>query len=391
MSPTLTRRNLIYSAFTGAFALAGGIATAARPKGKTLRVYFGTYTNTAGASKGVYLYDLDLTTGALTDTGLTAMTPNPSFLALAPNRRHLYAVNEIQNYGGKMTGSVTAFAIDPKTGALAELNTQASQGTDPCHIRVDAGGKNALVANYSSGSVAVLPIQADGKLAPYSAVAQHSGSSADKSRQEGPHAHSIYTDASGKFVLACDLGTDKVYVSHYDAKNGTLKPNEIAAADLPPGSGPRHLTQSADRRFVYVISEMLNTVTAFAWNEKTGEMKTIQSVPTLPADFPGHSTTAEIALSPNGKFLYASNRGHDSLAIFAVNAATGLLTAVGHQSTLGKTPRSFAIAPGGKFLLAANQDTNNVVVFRVNPQDGLLVPTGVAAQIPAPVSVLFAP
>ena len=391
MSNSITRRQMITTLIAGAAALEGGGMALAKPKGKTVRVYFGTYTNTPAASKGIYLYDLDLTTGALTDTNLTAMTPNPSFLAIAPNRKFLYAVNETQSYGGKMTGSVTAFSIDAKTGKLAELNSQASMGTDPCHLVVDAKGENVLVANYSSGSVAVLPIGADGKLAPHSSVAQHSGSSANAGRQEGAHAHSIYSDASGRYVLSCDLGTDKVYVYHYDAKQGKITPNDFAAATLPPGSGPRHLVFSANRRYLYVINEMLSTVTAFEWNEKTGEMKPVQSVSTLPADFHDESTTAEIALSPNGKFLYASNRGHDSLAIFAVNAQTGLLHSVGWQSTQGKTPRSFALDSTGTFLIAANQNTDNVVVFRVAPETGLLTQVGPAASIPAPVCVLFAP
>jgi 6-phosphogluconolactonase len=391
MSIFFTRRNFIQAVLAGGATLICAAPLSAKPKGKTVRVYFGTYTNTPGASKGIYLYDLDLTTGALTDTGLTAMTPNPSFLAIAPNRKHLYAVNEIGEYGGKMSGSVTGFAINSKTGGLTLLNTQASMGTDPCHIRIDAEGRNALVANYSSGSNAVLPIGADGKLAPHSSVAQHTGSSVDRNRQEGPHAHSIYTDASGKFALSCDLGTDKIYVYRYDAKQGKLTPNDFAAATVPPGSGPRHLALSASRRFVYAVNEMLSTVTAFEWNEKTGELITIQSIPTLPADFTGHSTTAEIALSPNGKFLYASNRGHDSLAIFSVNPQTGLLHSVAWQSTLGKTPRSFAIEPTGNFLVAANQDSDSVATFRIAPDTGLLSPLGALISIPAPVCVLFAP
>ena len=391
MSKIFTRRNFICAVLTGGAALVSVPSLSAKPKGKTVRVYIGTYTNTPGASKGIYLYDLDLTTGALTDTGLTAMTPNPSFLAIAPNRKYLYAVNEIQNYGGGMTGSVTGFAINAKTGALKEINHQASMGTDPCHIQIDAAGKNALVANYSSGSDAVLPIGADGKLAPHSSVAQHTGSSADASRQEGPHAHSIYTDATGKFALSCDLGTDKIYVYHYDAKQGRLTANDFASAAVPPGSGPRHLAFAANRRFVYAINEMLSTVTAFEWNEKTGELATIQSVPTLPADFTGHSTTAEIAISPNGKFLYASNRGHDSIAIFSVNPTTGLLHSVGWQSTQGKTPRSFALDPTGNFLIAANQNTDSVATYRIAPETGLLTPIGPLVSIPAPVCVLFAP
>ena len=380
---------MITALIAGAAALESGGMALAKPKGKTVRVYFGTYTQ--GASKGIYLYDLDLTTGALTDTGLTAMTPNPSFLAIAPNRKTLYAVNETQSYGGKMTGSVSAFSVDAKTGALTLLNAQASMGTDPCHVVVDSSGKNVLVANYSSGSVAVFPIEAGGKLAPHSAAAQHSGSSANAGRQEGPHAHSIYNDASGHYVLSCDLGTDKVYVYRYNANLRPLTPNDFAAATLPPGSGPRHLAFSANRRLVYVVSEMLSTVTAFEWNEKTGEMRPAQSISTLPADFHAESTTAEIALSPNGKFLYVSNRGHDSLAIFAVNAQTGLLRSVGWQPTQGKTPRSFAIDSTGTFLIAANQSTNNVVIFRIAPDTGLLTQIGPATAIPAPVCVLFAP
>ena len=389
MPALLTRRHLFYALITGAAALPLTNAALARPKGKSVLVYFGTYTN--GKSKGIYLYNLDAKTGALTDTGLTAMTPNPSFLAIAPNRKFLYAVNEIGSFNGKEDGSVTAFAIDAKTGGLTALNTEPSAGTYPCHIQADARGEHVLVANYGSGSVASLPILTDGKLAAPVSISQHTGSSADKSRQEGPHAHSVYTDATGRFALAADLGTDKIYVYKYDAKQGKLTPNEFASADLPPGSGPRHLAEAADHRYLYAINEMLNTVAVFEWNEKRGELKTIQSVPTLPADFHAASTTAEIFLTPNGRFLYASNRGHNSLAIFRVAAKTGLLHSVGWQSVQGKTPRSFAIDPTGNILIVANQDTDNVVTFHINPETGALTPTGNEIAIPAPVCVLFAP
>ena len=387
MSKPITRRDLIYTMLAGTAALQSADAAFAAPKGKTVRVYIGTYTN--GASKGIYLYHLDTATGILTDTGIVIQAANPSFLALHPNRKFLYAVNEVENFGGKPEGAVTAFAVDAKTGALKMLNQQGSMGTSPCHLSVDAKGENVLTANYSSGSLAVLPIGADGKLAPHSAIIQHTGSSADTNRQTGPHAHSIYTEASGRFALAADLGTDKIYVYHYDAKHGKLTPNAFAAADLPPGSGPRHLAFSANRRCIYAISEMFSTVTVFEWNEKTGELETVQSVSTLPADFHGVSTTAEIALTPDGKFLYASNRGHDSLAIYSVNSQTGLLHSVGWQSTQGKTPRHFVIDPAGTLLLAANQDSDTVVVFRLAPETGLLTPTGSVAHIPAPVCVLL--
>ena len=260
-------------------------------------------------------------------------------------------------FNGKKGGGVSALAIDPASGKLTLLNQQSSVGSGPCHLTVDRAGKNVLVANYGSGSVACLPIQADGTLSAASSFIQHEGKSADASRQEGPHAHSINLDQANRFALVADLGLDQVRVYQFDAEKGELTPNDPPFATVAPGSGPRHLAFHPDGRFAYVISEMANTVTAFDYDAAKGTLTGIQTISTLPADFHGKSYTAEVQVHPSGKFVYGSNRGHDSIAIFAVDPATGKLTAAGHQSTLGKNPRNFALDPTGHYLLAENQDS----------------------------------
>ncbi len=348
-----------------------------------VRVYVGTYTD--GASKGIYTLDLDLASGALTPAGVPTAAANPSFLALHPSGRFLYAVNEVGDFGGAKTGAVSAFAVDPTTGGLTLLNQQASGGDGPCHLSLDAEGRHVLVANYDGGSVAVLPIGADGRLGAATSIVKHRGSGPNKERQEAPHAHSIDLDAAGRFALVSDLGTDRVLVYRFDPARGTLTPNAPAAARLAPGSGPRHFTLHPDGRHGYAIDELKSTVTAFTYDGTNGTLEEIQTVPTLPAGFTGANDTAEVAVSPDGKFLYGSNRGHDSLAIFAIDAETGRLTLVGHQPTLGKTPRHFAIDPTGSYLLVANQDSGSIVVFRIDRASGRLTAVGSPASVPKPV------
>ncbi len=353
-------------------------------------VYVGTYTG--GKSKGIYLFHLDMASGKLTAVGLAAETTNPSFLAIHPGRRFLYAVNEIENFDGKKSGAVSAFAIDPETGHLTLLNRQPSGGAGPCHLVVDKQGKNVLVANYGSGSVAVLPIQADGRLGPPTSTIQHSGSSVNPQRQEGPHAHSINLDAANRHALAADLGLDKVFIYRFDADRGTLSPNDPPFAAVAPGAGPRHFAFHPNGRTAYVINEMGMTVTVFSYDAGTGALKTLQTISTLPEGAHGENySTAEVQVSPNGKFLYGSNRGHDSIAIFQIDPHTGLLTYVGNEPTQGKTPRNFGIDPTGTYLLAANQDSNTIVVFRIDPQTGRLTPTGNTAEVPMPVCVKMMP
>jgi 6-phosphogluconolactonase len=350
-------------------------------------VYIGTYTQ--GKSKGIYLFRMDPASGQLTPAGLAAETVNPSFLAIAPNHRFLYAVNEIGEFGGTSSGAVSAFAIEPTTGKLTLLNQESSRGSGPCHLIVDRQGKNVLVANYGGGSVAVLPIRPDGRLGPATAFIQHQGSSVNPQRQKEPHAHSMNLDAANRFAFAADLGLDKVLIYRFDPNQGTLAPNDPAAAAVAPGAGPRHFAFHPSGRWAYVINEIDSTVTAFSYDAKTGALKSVQTISTLPERFTGNSSTAEIQVHPSGKFLYGSNRGDDSLAIFRIDPDTGRLTSVGRQPTQGKTPRGFGIDPTGTFLLAANQDSDSVVVFRIDPETGELRPTGQVVEVPKPVCVQF--
>jgi 6-phosphogluconolactonase len=359
------------------------------PNAGRLWVYVGTYTD--GKGRGIYLLEMDPATGTLTPRGLAAEATNPSFLAVHPSRKFLYAVSEVGESGGRKGGAVRAFALDAKTGALTPLNQQSSGGSGPCYVTVDREGRNVLAANYGGGSVAVLPIGEDGRLGAASAFVQHRGSGTNPRRQEGPHAHSINLDPANRFAVAADLGLDKLLVHRFDASKGTLTPNDPPATSVAPGAGPRHFAFHPDGRHAYVINEMACTVTAFDYNPERGVLTELQTVSTLPEGVkPGYST-AEVQVHPSGKFVYGSNRGHDSIAIFAVDPSSGRLTPVGHQPTQGKTPRNFAIDPSGSFLLAENQDSGTIVVFRIDPQTGRLSPTGQTVEVPAPVCVKFVP
>jgi 6-phosphogluconolactonase len=287
-------------------------------------------------------------------------------------------------------GAVSAFAIDAATGGLTFLNQQASGGAAPCHLSIDKTGHHVLVANYGGGSVAVLPIQQDGRLGAATALVRHQGSSVNKERQQGPHAHAIDVDAANRHVLAADLGLDKLLVYRFDPSKGTLTPEETKAGKTSPGAGPRHFAFHPSGRFVYVINELDSTVTVFGYGAEQASLTAIQSVPTLPSGFTGTSATAEVVLSPDGRFLYGSNRGHDSLAIFAIDSGDGKLTAVGHEPTRGKKPRNFAIDPTGAYLLAANQDSDSIAVFRIDPATGRLSAVGDPVHAPRPVCITFA-
>ena len=368
---------------------AGGSAQPMNPTDKL--VYIGTNTGNGSKSQGIYLYRFSEATGKLTPLGLAAKSDNPGFLALDPTHRYLYSVNEIGDYQGKTTGSLSAFAIDRPTGKLTPLNIVDSGGSGPTHLAVDKTGGWVLAANYGAGSVALFPILADGRLGKARVVLPHTGHSVNPERQKEPHAHSIYVSPDNRFVVSADLGTDQIYVYRFDASTGTLTPNQPPYATVAPGSGPRHFAFSANSKFAYVIQEMASTITAFSYDAEHGHLKSLQMLSTLPADFKGSSTCAEIFIHPNGKFLYGSNRGHDSIAVFSIDPIKGTLAPVEYVSTQGKTPRNFGIDPTGRYLIAANQDSNSLVVFRIDPNTGRLTPTGQKEETPTPICVVFEP
>ena len=383
-----TRKILLAVALVTVLLLAAQMTSAAAPKGKYF-VYVGTYTEEGSKSKGIYAYRFDATTSELSPIGLVAETINPSFLAVHPNHRFLYAVNEVGHYKGESSGAVSAFAIDHATGKLTLLNEVPSGGADPCYITLDQRGKYVLIANYTGGSVATFPVLKDGRLGEASAFVQHSGHGTNPERQEGPHAHSIDLSPDNHFALVDDLGLDDVFSYRFDAARGSLSSKNPNLARLDPGAGPRHLAFHPNGKFAYVISEMQATVTVFAYEPKSGALRSLQTVSTLPKDFTGYKEDAEIEVHPSGKFLYASNRGHDSIAVFAIDESKGTLTPVDYVPTGGKTPRSFEIDPSGSLLFAANEKSNNIVIFRIDARSGRLTPSGKVLEESEPVCVKF--
>lgn len=363
-------------------------------------VLVGTYTHKT-ASKGIYAFSYDTDTGKLTAKGVAAETANPSFVAIHPSGKYAYAVNET----GKQS-TVSAFALDAQTGQLTLLNQLPALGEDPCYISFDKTGKFVLIANYTSGSVAVFPILPDGKLGEHTAALTNAGTlGPNKERQEGPHAHWIELSAHNRYAYVADLGLDRVLIYKFDAAKGTLtpggasppaataaagsaKPNDAFSAALSPGTGPRHVAFSSAGNFMYVLGEVKSTVTVFA-SDSNESYRAIQTISTLPAGFSGRNDTAEIAMHPNGKWLYASNRGNDTIAVFEVEPGKGTLRLVADVPTGGQEPRHFAIDPAGKYLLAENQNSDTIVSFRIDPASGKLTPTGDVAQVPAPVCLAF--
>lgn len=352
------------------------------------RVFIGTYTR--GESKGVYVAEFDPTDGALALTGETGEARNPTFLALHPSGRTLYAANETADFDGQPGGGVSAYAIDPASGALSLLGSQLARGSAPCHLITDPSGRCVLLANYSSGSVAVLPILEDGRLGAASCVIQHQGRGPDPSRQQGPHAHSINLDPTGRYALACDLGLDQVLVYRFDPAAATLSPHDPPYASTHPAAGPRHLAFSPNGRFCYVINELDNTLISYAWNADAGTLTKVETQSTLPADWTGTSYCADVHVHPNGRFVYGSNRGHHSLAVFATDPETGALSPIEIVSCGGDWPRNFAIDPSGQWLLAANERSDDIVTFAIDTATGRLTPAGPVCRVPAPVCVLFA-
>lgn len=348
-------------------------------------VYIGTYTT--GESEGIYIYRMNPSSGILEFTGKATGVDNPSFLSIDTQKQYLYAVNEVGDFAGKPSGAVSAFAIDQKTGELTYLNKQPSHGASPCHLSVDKTDKFVLVANYGGGSVSVFPIEDDGKLGEATDVVQHHGSSVNLKRQKVPHAHSVTIGSSNRYAFVADLGLDKIMIYQLELIRGKLKPNDKPWVKVKAGAGPRHFAFHPNDKYAYVINELDSTLTRFTYDRASGVLSEIENVSTLPEDFEGTNYCADVHVLPSGKFVYGSNRGHDSIVIFKIDQTTGKLDYVDHESTQGKNPRNFAISPNGNFLFVANQDTNNIVAFRIDQETGVLTPTGQVTEVATPVCI----
>ncbi len=380
---------LLLAAITGLAPNLSGAETKLSPD-DTL-VYVGTYTGPK--SQGIYAFRLKSVAGepALEPLGLAAEATQPAFLELDSKRRRLFAVNESGTFEGQPTGSISSFSVDATTGKLTRLSERASGGAGPCHLLLDRTGRNILVANYSAGTVAVLPVLDDGRLGEATSIMRHSGRSVNPQRQTEPHAHAVTLDPAERFLFVCDLGIDKVMIYRFDAQRHTLTPHEPAFVTLPPGAGPRHMAFRPDGKFAYVLSELASTVTVFAYDAAAGRLTRVESLTTLPAGFTGKTSTAEIAVHSSGKYLYASNRGHDSLAIFTIDSTRGTLRSLGTQSTGGRTPRHFGLDPTGTIVALGNQNSDTIVLARLDPQTGRLTPSPHVAAAPSPVCLVFLP
>jgi 6-phosphogluconolactonase len=365
--------------------LAGGMLFAARSSQEYL-VYIGTYTGPK--SKGIYGLRFDPGKGRLQEVGLVGEVPQPSFLTFDRNRRFLYAVSELK---GNTEGFVSSFSINKKTGMLTLLNKVSTKGTVACHLVVDKTNKMLLVANYGSGSVAAFRVKPDGSLSESTDFVQHSGSSVNKRRQRGPHAHEVVLSADNRFVFVPELGLDEIMSYRIDPEQATFSPNDPPYVKVAAGRGPRHFAFHPSNKYAYAVNEMGSSVTAFTYDSQKGALHEMQDLSTLPEGFNGENNSAEIQIDKNGRYVYASNRGHDSIAVFSIDAKTGKLTKVQTISTQGKTPRNFALDPTGKYLLAANQDSDSIVVFKVDQKSGKLTPGDQTVTVPSPVCIDFIP
>jgi 6-phosphogluconolactonase len=350
-------------------------------------MFIGTYTQ--GKSEGIYSLRMDAQTGEMQALAVAKGIENPSFLAVHSRLSCLYAVSETAEYNGKKSGAIAAFSLDEGTAELRFLNSKPTFGEAPCHLALDGSGRYLLAANYGGGSVVLFPISEDGSLGDASDFQQHHGSSVDPVRQSSPHAHSVTPDPSNRYVYAADLGLDRIMIYRLDASSGKLLPNDPPFIATKPGSGPRHFCFHPNGRLAFLISELGNTITAYAYEAAGGSLRELHTVSTLPGGFTEHSTCADIHVHPNGRFVYGSNRGHDSIAAFSIRESTGKLTLLDIASTGGANPRNFAIDPSGRFLLAANQDSDSIVVFRIDAQTGVTKPTGTRIEVPTPVCILF--
>jgi 6-phosphogluconolactonase len=352
-------------------------------------IRFGTGQILQGKGKGIHWFQYDAETGQLSERGVLEGVRNPSYLCFDKDRRYLYAVNELKEFEGQFGGGVSAFRVDQDTGGLTYLNSQPTRGTDPCHLIVDPAGGHVLVANFMSGSVCVLPIMADGSLGEETDFIQHEGSSINPQRQAGPHAHAVEFDAAGRFCFVPELGLDKVMIYRFDPRTGKLSPAETPWVSVKPGAGPRQLVMHPRGGFAYLINELNCTMTSYRYDAASGALHELQTLPTLPADFSGHSSCAEVQISPDGRYLYGSNRGHDSLAIYRLDEDGGM-EAIGHVPTGGRIPRNFEVHPSGRLLCAANQDSDNLVMFRIDSSTGRPEPMGQTAMVGTPICVRFA-
>ncbi len=374
----LNRRQLARALF-GAVAAP---ALAAKPS--SYLVYLGTYTGPK--SKGIYVTRFDPASGKLDPIKLAGEVEQPSWVTLHPNGRYLYAVSEL---GGNVQGTVSSFAVDNRSGELKLLNRTGSGGTVACHLAIDKTGKTIAVANYGNGSVATIHLEADGKLGQRISLQQHAGSGANPRRQRGPHAHAVVLSHDNRFLFVPDLGLDKIMIYRFDAATGAITPNDPPSVSVKPGSGPRHFAFAPRAPFAYGLNEMGSSVIAFAYDAAKGSLREVQNITTLPSGFSGENNCAEIQVDRAGKFLYASNRGDDSIAVFSIHPRQGTLTHVERVSTQGKIPRNFSLDPTGNYLLAANQNTNNLVTFKVNRKSGKLTPAGQVLEVPSCVCIEF--
>ena len=359
---------------------------------ETVRVYVGTYTrrepHVDGKSTGIHILRFDTSTGKLAHESTISGIENPSYLVLHPKGTALYAISEVSEFDGRPVGAVYAYSIDPVTHETSLLNQRSVKGSGPAYITIDSTGSNVLVANYGSGSVSVLPIQPDLSLGGCVDFVQHEGSSINPQRQEAPHAHSIVLDGSDRFALAADLGLDKVMIYRYELETGMLSRNpDQAWSRAKSGAGPRHIAFHPSQEIVYVINELASTIVTYRYDAVKGAMSEVQTISTLPQGFEDRNYTADIHVHPTGKFVYGSNRGHDSIAVYTVNEETGELTNVRFVSSGGNCPRGFAVEPTGGYVLVANQDSDNIVVFSIDPGTGDLTPTGEIAEVPTPVCI----
>ena len=348
-------------------------------------VFVGTYTDKG--SEGIYSFKFDPKTGDISSPELAVKTDNPSFIAIDAKGQFLYAVNELDTFNSQPTGAVSVFKIDRESGKLKLIQQVSSLGGAPAHLSLDKSGKFLLVANYNGGNFSVFPINNDGKLGKHSAFVQNAGSSVNPERQTAPHAHFIQVTDDNRFVMVADLGIDKILVFKFDDANGSLKPENPESISLNPGSGPRHFTFTPTGNFFYVLNELTSTVTVFDYDPTTASMQSKQNISTLPQNFSGTNTAAEMLVDSKGKFLYASNRGDNSIVQFSIDPVTGILYPIAWVSSGGKTPRNFEIDPSGKWMFSANQNSDNITLFKIDKENGRLVTTNQTININSPVCI----